>query len=67
MVGEWFLAQESQISSDERVAKRVQVTFKAKLSLAQARWNFLRSQAVEQLEAGEVDAEHSVRGPAAST
>ena len=57
MVGEWSLAQESQITSDERTAKSVQVTFMGKLSLAQCRWNFLRSQSVEQLEVGEVDAE----------
>ena len=48
MVGEWFLSQESQITGDERTTKKNQVTFKAKLSLAQARWNFLRSQAIEQ-------------------
>ena len=59
MVGEWYLSQESQITGDERTAKKNQMTFKAKLSIPQCRWNFLRSQSVEQVEGGEVDADSS--------
>ena len=55
MVGEWDCKQESQITGDERVLARVQITMRAKLSIPQVRWNFLRSQAVEQLGEGEVD------------
>merc|ERR1719502_1594311 len=59
MVGEWYLSQESQITGDERTSRKNQMTFKAKLSIPQCRWNFLRSQSVEQVEGGEVDAEQS--------
>ena len=59
MVGEWYLSQESQITGDERTSRKNQMTFKAKLSIPQCRWNFLRSQSVEQVEGGEVDAEKS--------
>ena len=59
MVGEWFLSQESQITGDERTSRKNQITFKAKLSIPQCRWNFLRSQSIEQVEGGEVDAEQS--------
>ena len=55
MVGEWRMAQESQITGDERVAKKSQIQFKVAFSLGQARWNFLRSQSVEQLEADDAD------------
>ena len=67
MVGEWFLTQESQITGDERTSKKNQMTFKASLSLAQARWNFLRSQAIEQIEGGEVDAEGGKDGQGQGT
>ena len=53
MVGEWFLSQESQITGDERTSRKNQITFKAKLSIPQCRWNFLRSQTIEQLGEGE--------------
>ena len=59
MVGEWFLAQESQITGDERTSRKNQITFKAKLSIPQCRWNFLRSQTIEQVEGGDVDEEKS--------
>ena len=59
MVGEWYLAQESQITGDERTSKKNQITFKAKLSIPQCRWNFLRSQTIEQVQGGDVDAEQS--------
>ena len=59
MVGEWFLAQESQITGDERTSRKNQITFKAKLSIPQCRWNFLRSQTIEQVQGGDVDAEQS--------
>merc|ERR1719424_1017170 len=59
MVGEWYLAQESQITGDERTSKKNQITFKAKLSIPQCRWNFLRSQTIEQVQGGDVDAEKS--------
>ena len=55
MVGEWDCKQESEITGDERVLPRSQITMTAKLSIPQVRWNFLRSQAVEQLTEGEVD------------
>ena len=55
MVGEWDCKQESQITGDERVLPRSQITMTAKLSIPQVRWNFLRSQAVEQLTEGELD------------
>ena len=64
MVGEWFLAQESQITGDERTSRKNQITFKAKLSIPQCRWNFLRSQTIEQVEGGDVDAEQSDVGHA---
>ena len=57
--GEWYLAQESQITGDERTSRKNQITFKAKLSIPQCRWNFLRSQSIEQVEGGDVDAEKS--------
>ena len=44
MVGEWEIEQESEITGDERVKRASVLTFKAKLSMAQVRWNFLRSQ-----------------------
>lgn len=50
MVGEWFLSQESEITGDERTAAQNVLTFKAALSIPQVRWNFLRSQAIEQLQ-----------------
>ena len=59
MVGEWYLSQESQITGDERTSRKNQITFKAKLSIPQCRWNFLRSQTIEQVEGGDVDAEKS--------
>ena len=43
MIGEWYTIHESEITGDERVAKSNQLTFKAKLTDAQVRWNFLRS------------------------
>ena len=55
MVGEWSCKQESQITGDERVLPRVQLTLHAKLSIPQVRWNFLRSQSVEQLGDGDID------------
>ena len=55
MVGEWDVKQESDITGDERTLPRVQQTISAKLSIPQVRWNFLRSQAVEQLGESEVD------------
>ena len=58
MVGEWAVKQESEITGDERVAARVQETLTAKLSIPQVRWNFLRSQSIEELGDGEID-EHS--------
>ena len=54
MVGEWSCKQESQITGDERTLARVQVQLNAKLSIPQVRWNFLRSQRVEQMGDGEV-------------
>ena len=59
MVGEWSVQQESQITGDERTSRKNQITFKAALSIPQCRWNFLRSQTIEQVEAGDVDAESS--------
>ena len=56
MVGQWTIKQESEITGDERTSKANQLTFKAKLSMAQVGWNFLRSQSVEQL-GGDVDGE----------
>ena len=55
MVGEWSCKQESQITGDERVLARVQIEMSAKLSIPQCRWNFLRSQAVEDLGIGETE------------
>ena len=57
MVGEWMVRQESQITGDERTSRKNQITFKAALSIPQCRWNFLRSQTIEQVEAGDVDSE----------
>ena len=57
MAGEWTLSQESLISGDERTLPDFVLTFKAKLSIPQCRWNFLRSQTIEQVEGGDVDAE----------
>ena len=54
MVGQWTCRQESQITGDERVLRRNQLELHAKLSIPQVRWNFLRSQRVEQLGEGEV-------------
>ena len=54
-VGEWRCTQESEITGDERVNRKNQLHFKVALSLAQCRWNFLRSQSVDQLEVGDVD------------
>jgi len=48
-VGSWAHTQESQITGME--ASRA--TFEARLTAAQARWNFLRSQAVEVAACGE--------------
>jgi len=60
MVGEWTLEQESQITGDDRTNRKNQIHFKAKLSVAQCHWNFLRSQTVEQLQGDvEVKAESS--------
>jgi len=59
MVGEWRCSQESEITGDERVGKKQQLHFKAALSIPQVRWNFLRSQSIDQQEIGEVDAEKS--------
>ena len=59
MVGEWYLSQESQITGDERTSRKNQITFKAKLSIPQCRWNFLRSQSIEQVEGGDVDDDES--------
>ena len=59
MVGEWMLEQESQITGDERTSRKNQLRFKAKLSIAQCRWNFLRSQTIEQLQAEDNNAESS--------
>ena len=47
--------QESQVTGDERTMRRVQLEIRAKLSIPQVRWNFLRSQAIEQMVAGEAD------------
>ena len=55
MIGEWQVKQESEITGDERVGKFVQMTFHAKLSMAQVGWNFLRSQSIEQLSGGDVE------------
>ena len=49
-VGEWELQQESQITGMEAASLR----FEARLSPAQVRWNFLRSQAVEVAACGEM-------------
>ena len=50
MVGEWRFSQESEITGDERVSKKNQLHFKAALSIPQIRWNFLRSQSIDQME-----------------
>ncbi len=54
-----MVRQESQITGDERTSRKNQITFKAALSIPQCRWNFLRSQTIEQVEAGDVDSEKS--------
>ena len=60
MVGEWFLCQESQITGDERTAKKNVLEFKCELSIAKCRWNFLRSQTIDQMGADEAsDGENS--------
>ena len=53
MVGEWFLCQESQITGDERTAKKNVLEFKCELSIPKCRWNFLRSQTIDQMGADE--------------
>jgi hypothetical protein len=53
MVGEWTLTQESQITGDERTAKKNVLEFKCELSIPKCRWNFLRSQTVDQMGADE--------------
>ena len=60
MVGEWFLCQESQITGDERTAKKNVLQFECELSIAKCRWNFLRSQTIDQMGADEAaDGENS--------
>ena len=54
-VGNWEIMQESQITGDERTGRKSVLRFKASLSIPQCRWNFLRSQTVEQVESDEVD------------
>ena len=56
MVGEWFLQQESQITGDERTSVENRLTFKAKLSIPQCRWNFLRSQPITQVTGNDAGA-----------
>ena len=56
MVGEWAVQQESQISGDERTSTHNRLTFRAKLSIPQVRWNFLRSQPVAQVTGGDTGA-----------
>ena len=53
LVGEWFLTQESQITGDERTAKKNVLEFKCELSIPKCRWNFLRSQTIDQMGADE--------------
>ena len=55
MVGEWSVTQESEITGDERTLPRARIDIRAKLSIPQIRWNFLRSQSVEELGDGEID------------
>ena len=50
MVGEWVLTQESLVTGDERTLTENVLTFRAALSVAKARWNFLRSQPIEQAD-----------------
>lgn len=60
MVGEHFLCQESQITGDERTSKKHVLEFKCELSIAKCRWNFLRSQTIDQMGADEAsDGENS--------
>ena len=54
-VGNWEIMQESQITGDERTGRKSVLRFKASLSIPQCRWNFLRSQTVEQVESDEVE------------
>jgi hypothetical protein len=54
-VGNWEIMQESQITGDERTARKSVLRFKASLSIPQCRWNFLRSQTVEQVESDGIE------------
>jgi len=54
-VGNWEIMQESQITGDERTGRKSVLRFKASLSIPQCRWNFLRSQTVEQVESDGIE------------
>ena len=62
-MGEWLCEQESEITGDVRVSMKNKLRFKLALSIPQVRWNFLRSQSIDQLEADEVEAETSSPNP----
>ena len=50
-VGNWEIMQESQITGDERTGRKRSLRVEARVAaIPQCRWNFLRSQTVEQVE-----------------
>lgn len=53
VVGAWAVAQESQVTADERVRHGAALQLRAALSPEQCRWNFLRSSLLDQMDADE--------------